>query len=81
LDLKIPEVLWAYKITCKKLTRKTPFRMVYGQEAIVPLEFMVPTLHIAAIPNMTKLGAVEERLSQIMEMEEDKILAGFHQEV
>jgi hypothetical protein len=30
---------------------------------------------------MTERGAVQERLSQLMEMEEDRILAGFHQEV
>jgi hypothetical protein len=47
----------------------------------VPLEFLVPSLHIATITNMTERGAIQERLSQLMEMEEDRILAGFHQEV
>jgi hypothetical protein len=36
-DLKIPTVLWAYRTTCKKLTWHTPFKLVYGQEAVVPL--------------------------------------------
>jgi hypothetical protein len=30
---------------------------------------------------MTERGAVKERLNQLMEMEEDRILVGFHQEV
>jgi hypothetical protein len=30
---------------------------------------------------MTERGAIKERLNQLMEMEEDRILAGFHQEV
>jgi hypothetical protein len=54
---------------------------VYGQEAMVPLEFLVPSLHVAAITNVTERGAIKERLNQLMEMEEDKILTGFHQEV
>jgi hypothetical protein len=54
---------------------------VYGQESVIPLEFSVPSLRVAAITNMTERGAVHERLSQLMEMEEDNIMAGFHQEV
>ena len=60
---------------------QTPFRLVYGHEAVVPLEFMVPSLHIEAITNMIERGGVMERLNQLMEMEEESILVGFHQEV
>jgi len=28
-DLKIPTIIWAYRTTCKKLTRQEPFRLVY----------------------------------------------------
>jgi hypothetical protein len=79
--LKLPSVLWEYKTTCKNLTRHTTFRLVYGHEAVVPLEFMVPSLCIATITNMTERGTIHDRLSQLMEMEEDEILEGFHQEV
>jgi hypothetical protein len=48
---------------------------------VVPLEFSVPSLRVEIITNMTGRGTVHERLNQLMEMEEDKILAGFHQEV
>jgi hypothetical protein len=54
---------------------------VYGQEVMVPLDFLVPSLRVATITNMTERDAVKERLSQLMIMEEDRILAGFHQEV
>jgi hypothetical protein len=42
---------------------------------------MVPSLRITTITNMTERGVVQERLSQKMEMEEEMILARFHQEV
>jgi hypothetical protein len=52
---------------------------VYGKEEVVPLEFLVPNLHVETITNMAKRGAIKERLNQLME--EDRILEGFHQEV
>jgi hypothetical protein len=48
---------------------------------MVPLELLVPSLQVTRITNMTERGAIQERLSQLMSMEEDRILAGFHQEV
>jgi hypothetical protein len=47
--------------------------MVYGQEAMVSLEFMVPSLCVATITNVTERGVVEERLGQLMIMEEDRM--------
>jgi hypothetical protein len=54
---------------------------VYGKEAIVPLEFLVPSLRVATITNMIERGTVKEKINQLMDTEEDKIMAGFHQEV
>jgi hypothetical protein len=48
---------------------------------VVPLDFLVPSLRVATITNMTERGIVQERLSQLMELEKDMILDGFHQEV
>jgi transposase InsO family protein len=35
-DLRIQVVLWASRTTCKKLIMQTPFKLVYGLEAVVP---------------------------------------------
>ena len=48
-DLKIPTVLWAYHTTCKRLMGKTLFKLVYGQEAIMPMEYIVASLQITTI--------------------------------
>jgi hypothetical protein len=80
-DLRVPTVLWAYRTTCKKLTTQTPFKLVYGLEAIVPMEYLVPSLRIVAFTDMDDTGAIHERLSQLVELEEDRFIAGFHQQI
>jgi len=70
-----------YTTTCKKLIGKTPFRLVYGVEFIMSIEYIVPSLRIAALTDTADREALEERLAQLMELEEDRFLVGFHQQV
>jgi len=51
-DLRELVVLWAYRTTSKKLTRQTPFKLAYGQEAVMPMEYIVPSLRITAYTGM-----------------------------
>ena len=62
-DLRVIAVLWAYRTTCKKLTCHTPFSLVYGQEAIMPMEYIVPSLRIAQIMEKENIDTMNERLS------------------
>ena len=57
-DMRVHGVLWAYRTTCKKLTMQTPFKLVYGLEAVVLMEYLVPSLKIAAFTNMDDTGIV-----------------------
>jgi hypothetical protein len=45
------------------------------------MEYLVPSLRIVAFIDMDDTGAVQDRLAQLLELEEDKFIAGFHQEV
>lgn len=67
--MHIPVVLWAYRMTCKKSTGQTPFRLVYGIKEVMPMEYILPSLQIAALTEMLDHEALEEWLAQIMELE------------
>jgi len=54
--MHVPVVLWAYRTTCKKLTGQTPYRLVYGIEAVTLMEYIVPSLRIRALIEMVDRG-------------------------
>ena len=35
---KLPNVLWTYRTTTRTPTRETPFNLIYGTEAVIPVE-------------------------------------------
>jgi len=80
-DLRVPRFLLAYKNTSKKLTRKTPFRLVYGQETMIPMEFILPSLRVAVITDILNFGAIEDIFSQLVQLEEYGFVVGFHYQV
>ncbi|KAL3694202.1 hypothetical protein R1sor_007853 [Riccia sorocarpa] len=78
-DASVPSVLWAMRTAYKATTNHTPFHMVYGVEALVPMEFIVPTLRIATEYNLNPEGILQRRLKELLKLEESREQAFSHQ--
>jgi hypothetical protein len=63
--------LWAYRTSVKYATGFTPFRLVYGVEAILPIECEIPSLKLAVelLPNTS---TKEERLLYLMQLDKTR---------
>jgi len=48
-----------------------PFRLVYGKEAMMPLEFMVPSLKIAVATHMLNGHSLQRWLDELLKLEDD----------
>ena len=47
----------------------------------MPMEYILPSLRVAQITGMTDIATVGEWLTQLLTLEEDRFIAGFHQKV
>lgn len=46
-DEKLDSALWSFRTAYKVATSLTPFRLVYGLEIVVPMEYIIPSLRSA----------------------------------
>jgi hypothetical protein len=67
-DLRVPIVIWAYRTTCNKITMQAPFKLLYGLEVVVPMEYLIPSLIIVAFIDMDDTSIVQERLVQLIKL-------------
>ncbi|XP_073120143.1 uncharacterized protein [Henckelia pumila] len=65
----IPSVLWAYRTTPHTAMQESPFSLVYGSEAILPVDIGQPSARVMAYEG-TKTGAWTQELDLIEEQRE-----------
>ena len=74
----LPEVLWAYKTTCKSATQETPFALAFGTEVVAPVEVGLKSLRIE-LENVEhndealrlNLDLLDEKREQVLRRTED----------
>ena len=72
-DQKLSSALWAYRTAYKTVTGQTPFRLAYGFEVVVPMEFLVPSLRIAVEERLPEKESEMVRLRELLRLEETRL--------
>ena len=74
-DEKIPTILWAYRTAYKRSTGQAPFRLVYGQEAVVSLHFQRQEPIISNVIHLDATAAIDQWLFDLNRLEEDRLIS------
>jgi hypothetical protein len=63
--------LWAYRTSVKTATGFSPFQLVYGLEAVLPIECQIPSLKLA-VQLFPDTSPLEERLLYLEQLDEKR---------
>ena len=72
-DTKLYSALWAYQTSYKTSIQSTPFRLAFGLEAFMPVEFQVPSLRIQIRERLPEEQSEHARLQQLLESGEIRV--------
>ncbi|XP_019190497.1 PREDICTED: uncharacterized protein LOC109184956 [Ipomoea nil] len=72
---RMEEALWAYRTTYRTPTQSTPYSLVYGVEAVLPLERQIPSLRLAIQEGLTDEENAKLRLAELEVLDEKRLQA------
>ncbi|KAK5776984.1 hypothetical protein PVK06_044949 [Gossypium arboreum] len=75
---KLPFALLAYRTSVRTSTGATPFSLVYGMEAVLPIEVEIPSFRILIELKLDKAEWVQSRYDQLNLIEEKRLKAIRH---
>ncbi|KAK5819079.1 hypothetical protein PVK06_024037 [Gossypium arboreum] len=75
---KLPFALYAYRTSVRTSTGATPFSLVYGMEAVLPIEVEIPSLRVLMESKLEEAEWVRARYDQLNLIEEKRLKAICH---
>ena len=75
---KLPFALHAYRTAVRTSTGATPFSLVYGMEAVLPIEVEIPSLRVLMETKLEEAEWVQMRFEQLNLIEEKRLSALCH---
>ena len=75
---KLPFALWAYRTSFCTSTRATPYSLVYGMEAVLPVEIEIGVLRVALEHQISETEWAQSRYDQLSLLDERRLKATDH---
>ncbi|XP_060200582.1 uncharacterized protein LOC132628835 [Lycium barbarum] len=72
---RMEDALWAYRTTYRTPTQAIPYSLVYGVEAVLPLERQIPSLRLAIQEGLTDEENARLRLEELEALDEKRLEA------
>ena len=80
-DMELPSALWAYRTSVKTGTGFTPFHLIYGKEALLPVEVELPAIKMLEKLMDGPRDIYKERLLYLQQVQLDRLQALEHYEM
>ncbi|MCO5596833.1 hypothetical protein L7F22_050903 [Adiantum nelumboides] len=71
-DKHLTAALWAYRTSFKVFTQFTPYHLVYGQEALLPIEVELGSLRVLTRETTSSKETLEQRILDLQQLELDR---------
>ncbi|XP_074298617.1 uncharacterized protein LOC141629533 [Silene latifolia] len=75
---KMPFALWGYRTSIRTATGGTPYYLVYGMEAVIPVELEIPSLRILLESQVPEADWVQPRYDSLVMLDERRLNALYH---
>lgn len=69
----LPFALHGYCISVRTSTRATPFSLIYGMDAVLPVEMEIPSLRILTYVKLDEAEWVQARFNQLNLIDEKRL--------
>ena len=76
--LQLPYALWGYRTSIRSSTGATPYSLVYGMEAVLPIEMGVRSLRTVLESEIPEVDWLQSRYDQICMLDEKRLKALYH---
>ncbi|RVW26198.1 Retrovirus-related Pol polyprotein from transposon 17.6 [Vitis vinifera] len=75
---KLPFALWAYRTSFRTSTGATPYSLVYGMEAVLPVEIEMGSLRVTLEQQIPETDWAQARFDQLNLLDERRLRAADH---